>query len=128
MNDTLVTELAWQMGRPPRYGGEIAGISERAGWMAENAAAALAPIDIEDSLTFVRRIERAPRGVVLIIAPWNYPYLVAINGVFPALIAGNAVVLTPGKGGTPAATGLADLLRDAGLPSARCGSATAART
>ena len=116
MNDTLVTELAWQMGRPTRYGGEIAGISERAGWMAENAAAALAPIDIEDSLTFVRRIERAPRGVVLIIAPWNYPYLVAINGVFPALIAGNAVVLKHSEQTMLVGERLAEALHGAGVP------------
>jgi acyl-CoA reductase-like NAD-dependent aldehyde dehydrogenase len=31
--------------------------------------------------------------VVLVIAPWNYPYMTAINTVSPALIAGNAVLL-----------------------------------
>src|SRR5690606_26668659 len=42
---------------------------------------------------FIRRIEHAPLGVVLIIAPWNYPLLTAVNGVAAALLAGNAVLL-----------------------------------
>jgi len=53
----------------------------------------LAPLVVEQSGNFERRIEREPHGVVLVIAPWNYPYLTAINTVVPALIAGNAVVL-----------------------------------
>jgi acyl-CoA reductase-like NAD-dependent aldehyde dehydrogenase len=34
-----------------------------------------------------------PLGVVVVVAPWNYPYLTAVNAVLPALIAGNTVVL-----------------------------------
>ena len=116
MNDTLATELAWQMGRPVRYGGEIGGIAERAGWMAENAADALAPLEIEDSPAFMRRIERAPVGVVLVVAPWNYPYLTAINGVFPALIAGNAVVLKHSEQTMLTGERLAEALHAAGAP------------
>ncbi|MBY6091717.1 aldehyde dehydrogenase family protein [Pseudooceanicola sp. 502str34] len=88
-----VEELAWQMGRPVRYGGEFGGMNERAGYMASVAEEALAPIVVESSDAFERRIERAPHGVVLVIAPWNYPYMTAINAVAPALIAGNAVIL-----------------------------------
>lgn len=116
VNDDLVTELAWQMGRPVRYGGEIGGIAERAAWMAENAEAALAPLEVEDSPAFLRRIERVPLGVVLVIAPWNYPYLVAINGVFPALIAGNAVVLKHAEQTMLVGERLADALHAAGAP------------
>jgi acyl-CoA reductase-like NAD-dependent aldehyde dehydrogenase len=61
--------------------------------MADIAAAALAPIEVEDGPAFRRYIRRVPQGVVLVIAPWNYPYMTAINTVAPALIAGNAVVL-----------------------------------
>lgn len=93
MNDEIVPELARQMGRPVRYGGEFGGMKERADYMQEIAEAALAPIVIEASETFERRIEREPHGVVLVIAPWNYPYMTAINTVAPALIAGNAVLL-----------------------------------
>ncbi|MEP3332642.1 aldehyde dehydrogenase family protein [Sedimentitalea sp.] len=93
MNDEIVPELAHQMGRPVRYGGEFGGFEERATHMARIAEEALAPIEIEDSDAFKRYIVREAHGVVLVIAPWNYPYMTAINTVAPALIAGNAVVL-----------------------------------
>lgn len=93
MTDEIVPELAHMMGRPVRYGGEFGGTEERASYMADIAAEALKPLVIEESATFQRRIEREPVGVVLIIAPWNYPYMTAINTVAPALIAGNTVLL-----------------------------------
>jgi len=93
MNEEIVPELAWQMGRPVRYGGEFGGFSERATYMASIAEAELAPIVVEESDRFSRRIEHRPQGVVLVVAPWNYPYMTAINTVAPALIAGNAVLL-----------------------------------
>ncbi|WP_424985638.1 aldehyde dehydrogenase family protein [Microbulbifer sp. S227A] len=93
MNDDIVPELAHQMGRPIRYGGEFGGFEERATHMARIAEQALVPIAVEDSGDFKRHITREPQGVVLVIAPWNYPYMTAINTVAPALIAGNSVVL-----------------------------------
>ncbi|MGI9435807.1 MAG: aldehyde dehydrogenase family protein, partial [Geminicoccaceae bacterium] len=93
MNDDIVPELAWSMGRPVRYGGEIGGVEERAYHMADIASEALSPIEIEDSEQFHRYIAREPAGLVFVMAPWNYPYLTAINTIAPALIAGNAVVL-----------------------------------
>ena len=93
MKAVLVEELAWQMGRPTRYGGEFGGVNDRTNYMAEIAASALAPIVVENSDRFERRILREPVGVVFVLAPWNYPYLTAINTIVPALIAGNAVVL-----------------------------------
>lgn len=93
MNDEIVTEIAWQMGRPVRYGGEFGGFNERASYMAEIADTALADIIVEDSDAFRRVIKRVPHGLVLVVAPWNYPYMTAINTVAPALIAGNAVLL-----------------------------------
>jgi acyl-CoA reductase-like NAD-dependent aldehyde dehydrogenase len=93
MTGEVVPELAWMMGRPVRYGGEQGGVRERATYMADIAEAALAPLVVEDSERFERRILREPLGVVFVIAPWNYPYLTAINTVAPALIAGNAVVI-----------------------------------
>lgn len=93
MSDEVVPELAWMMGRPVRYGGEFGGVNERSNYMAEIAQRALAPIEIENSAQFERRIEHVPHGVVFVVAPWNYPYMTAINTVVPALIAGNTVVL-----------------------------------
>lgn len=93
MTDEIVPELAHMMGRPVRYGGEFGGVDERASYMASIAGEALKPLMIEDSGDFERRILREPHGVVFVIAPWNYPYLTAINTVAPALIAGNAVII-----------------------------------
>ena len=81
------------MGRPVKYGGEFGGFEERAEYMAGIADTALAPIIVEDSDAFLRKIEREPVGVVLVVAPWNYPYMTAITTVAPALIAGNTVLL-----------------------------------
>ncbi|WP_420405666.1 aldehyde dehydrogenase family protein [Nisaea sp.] len=93
MQAEMVPELAHMMGRPVRYGGEFGGTEERASYMADIAETALAPIVVEDSDKFERRILREPHGLVFVIAPWNYPYMTAINTVAPALIAGNAVAL-----------------------------------
>ena len=94
MQDEIVPELAWQMGRPIRYGaGELRGFAERAHYMIGIAEAALAPIDPGPKEGFQRWIARDPLGLVLVIAPWNYPYLTAVNSVVPALMAGNAVIL-----------------------------------
>jgi acyl-CoA reductase-like NAD-dependent aldehyde dehydrogenase len=93
MNDEIVPELARQMGRPVRYGGEFGGFSERATHMAAIAERALAPIEVEDGPKFLRLIKRVPHATVLVVAPWNYPYMTAVNTVAPALIAGSAVLL-----------------------------------
>ncbi len=94
MTDEIVPELAWQMGRPIRYGaGEVRGFEERARYMIAIAGQALADIDPGPKEGFVRYIRRDPLGVVLTLAPWNYPYLTAVNSVIPALMAGNTVVL-----------------------------------
>jgi len=61
-------------------------------------------------------VRRRPWGVVLIIAPSNYPLLLPGAQALSALAAGNAVLLKPGRGGEAAATRLRDLLHDAGLP------------
>ena len=93
MADEIVPEIAWQMGRPVRYGGEFKGFNERSNYVAEIAADSLAPLVVEASDTFERRIEREPHGVVFVIAPWNYPYMTAINTIAPALMAGNTVII-----------------------------------
>ncbi len=93
MGDEVVEELAHMMGRPVRYGGEFGGFSERASHMADIAEESLKPIIVEESDRFERRIVREPHGVVLVIAPWNYPYMTAVNTVAPALIAGNTVII-----------------------------------
>jgi len=116
MKEVLVTELAWQMGRPVRYGGEFGGVNDRTAYMAEIAASALAPIVVEASDRFERRLAREPVGVVFIVAPWNYPYLTAINTLAPALIAGNAVMLKHASQTLLVGERLAEAFHAAGIP------------
>ena len=94
MRGDIAPELSWQMGRPIKYaGGELGGFEERARYMIGIAETALAPLEPPPKDGFKRYVRREPLGVVLTIAPWNYPYLTAVNSVIPALMAGNAVLL-----------------------------------
>ena len=94
MSQEIVPELAQQMGRPVRYGGEFGGFEERVRYVVDMAEEALAPVIPHDARPgFTRYIKRDPLGLVLVVAPWNYPYLTAVNTIAPALIAGNAVLL-----------------------------------
>ena len=62
MKDQVVEELARQMGRPVRYGGEFGGVNERAAYMVGIAAEALAPEVVEDSDAFPPRAARESRS------------------------------------------------------------------
>lgn len=114
--ERMALELAHQMGRPVRYGGEFGGFEERASYMASIASEALAPLIIEDSENFLRKIEREPHGTVLVVAPWNYPYMTAINTVAPALIAGNAVMLKHATQTLLVGERMAEAFHEAGVP------------
>ncbi len=92
--DAIAEELTWQMGRPIAHSpGEVGGLEERARAMAELAPGALADVRPPPRPGFERFVRREPLGVVLTIAPWNYPFLTAVNSVVPAILAGNAVIL-----------------------------------
>ena len=116
MAPQIVPELAWQMGRPVRYGGEFGGVRERAAYMAGIAPDVLADEVIEESAAFTRVLAREAQGVVFVIAPWNYPFLTAVNTVVPALIAGNAVVLKHASQTLLAGERLAEAFHKAGVP------------
>jgi acyl-CoA reductase-like NAD-dependent aldehyde dehydrogenase len=83
------------MGRPVTHSPlELTrGFAERATWLAGAAAGALADIEVEPREGCRRFIRHEPVGVVLVVAPWNYPYLCSVNAVVPALLAGDAVIL-----------------------------------
>ncbi|MBS0394601.1 MAG: aldehyde dehydrogenase family protein [Proteobacteria bacterium] len=116
-SDAIAPEISWQMGRPLKHApGEVRGFEERARYMLSVAAEALAPIDPGPKPGFVRRIKRVPLGVVAVVAPWNYPYLTAVNAVLPALIAGNAVVLKHSHQTPLCAERFAEAFAAAGLP------------
>ena len=116
MNDDITTELAWQMGRPVRYGGEKGGAEERTRAVVALAEEALQPYYPPEKPGFRRYIAREPLGIVMVIAPWNYPYLTSINTIVPALLAGNAVILKHAAQTLLVGERFAEAFRQAGLP------------
>jgi acyl-CoA reductase-like NAD-dependent aldehyde dehydrogenase len=114
----IATEISWQMGRPIRHApSEVRGFEERARYMLKVAPAALGPVLPGDKAGFKRQIKRVPLGVVVVVAPWNYPYLTAVNAVLPALIAGNAVLLKHSHQTPLCAERFFEAFASAGLPS-----------
>ncbi|WP_299483923.1 aldehyde dehydrogenase family protein [uncultured Roseibium sp.] len=116
MNDEVVPELAWQMGRPVRFGGELGGTIERTEYCASIAEDALADIERTDKPGFKRYLKRVPLGIVMVIAPWNYPFMTAINTIMPALMAGNVILLKHAAQTLLVGERLAKAFEMAGLP------------
>ncbi|NQU59419.1 MAG: aldehyde dehydrogenase family protein [Rhodospirillales bacterium] len=113
----IATEISWQMGRPIAYAaGEVGGFEERARHMIAIAPTALADIAIEEKQGFTRFIRRQPLGVVFVIAPWNFPYLTAVNAFMPAIMAGNAVIMKHSAQTPLCAERIAAAFEAAGLP------------
>src|SRR5690349_14808638 len=115
--DEIARELTWQMGRPSRYApNEVRGTLERARHMIGIAPEALSDIDAGPKENFKRFVRREPLGVVFTVAAWNYPYLIAVNSVVPALMAGNVVVLKHSAQTPLCAERFAECFQAAGLP------------
>ena len=116
--DRIAREITLQMGRPIAHSpGEVRGFEERARFMLSIAADALSDLPAPDPIPgFTRFIRRQPLGTVLVLAPWNYPYLTAVNSLIPALMAGNAAILKPSSQTPLSAERMADALRVGGLP------------
>lgn len=116
MADDIALELAHQMGRPVSFGPkEMSGLAERAEHMMGVAETGLSALDVSDRAA-KRRIEREPLGTALVVAPWNYPYLTAVNTIVPALLAGNSVLLKPAGQTALTAARFAKAFEVAGLP------------
>jgi acyl-CoA reductase-like NAD-dependent aldehyde dehydrogenase len=115
--DAVAQELTMQMGRPVRDGGgEVGGWLLRGRTMVDLAPEALADIELGARNGFTRYIRREPLGVVFVVAPWNYPWLTAVNALVPALVAGNTVVLKHSEQTPLVAERIGRAAREAGLP------------
>ena len=116
--DEIGAELTWQMGRPVSQSPmEIRrGFQERARYMTAVASDALADIVAGGKPGFKRFIRHEPLGVVLVLAPWNYPYLTSVNAVVPAIVAGNSVILKVSQQTPLVASRYAQAFAEAGLP------------
>ena len=114
----LAAELSWQMGRPVRYApNEVRSTLERARYMIGIAPAALADLDVGPKADFRRFLRREPLGLVFTVAAWNFPYLIAVNSVVPALMAGNVVLLKHSAQTLLCAERFAECFAAAGFPS-----------
>ncbi len=117
LKEGIAEEITRQIGRPiSQSPGEVRGFEERARHMIAIAPDALADIDAGPKPGFTRFLRREPLGVVLVVAPWNYPYLTAGNAIVPALMAGNAVILKHSAQTPLCAERLAEAFRAGGLP------------
>jgi acyl-CoA reductase-like NAD-dependent aldehyde dehydrogenase len=116
--DDIAIELARQMGRPVRYGAnEIRrGFQERARHMIATAAGRLADVEVDAPDGFRKFLRRDPLGTVLVVAPWNYPFLCAVNSIVPALLAGNTIVLKHATQTLLCAERMGEAFTAAGLP------------
>jgi acyl-CoA reductase-like NAD-dependent aldehyde dehydrogenase len=117
--DEIAEEISQLMGRPIQYAkGEISGLKERADYMIGIAQSALSDTIISpDDKEFTRIIRPTALGTAFIIAPWNYPYLTAINSIIPALMAGNCVILKHASQTLLCAERFQQAFKAAGLPS-----------
>ena len=119
--DDIVQELALYIGRPVRYGqGEVNGFCFRARHMLSIAPSVLSPIHVSapetQDASIHRYMKRVPVGPVLIISAWNYPYLVAVNGILPALVAGCTVLFKTSPQSPICAQRLYNAAEKAGIP------------
>jgi acyl-CoA reductase-like NAD-dependent aldehyde dehydrogenase len=114
----IATEISWQMGRPVRYTPNeiLRGAQERARYMMSIATEELTEVSVPQVEGFTKYIERTPVGTVLIVAPWNYPYLTAINSLIPALLAGNTVIMKHASQTLLCAERFSDACTAAGFP------------
>ena len=94
MKETVALDLTRQMGKPIRQARqEVDTMLDRADTMVRLAPASLQDETLPPKEGFRRFIRYEPLGIVLNIPAWNYPLLIAINVIVPALLAGNAVLV-----------------------------------
>ncbi|KAL4902725.1 hypothetical protein BDW74DRAFT_157445 [Aspergillus multicolor] len=115
--ETLAQELSSQMGRPISYtAGEIDTMRMRANYLLGQAEDALKTIPGQEENGFKRFVKKGPVGPVLLATAWNYPYLITINALVPALLAGNTVILRPSPQTPLVGDRLLEYFEQAGLP------------
>ncbi len=115
--EEIAREITIQMGRPIAHSpGEVRGLEERARTMLALAPEALETVRVPEKPGFTRFMRREPLGLVLVVAPWNYPYLTAVNAIVPALAAGNCVLLKHSHQTPLCAERFQEAMDAAGLP------------
>ncbi|KAF3932245.1 Omega-crystallin [Dactylella cylindrospora] len=115
--DSLARDLTEQMGRPIQYcANEVKTAVKRGRYMLKVSTDVLKDVPGEEEAGFTRYIRKEPLGTVLVIFAWNYPYLILVNSLVPALLAGNALILKPSPQTPTIPETFLSVLREAGLP------------
>ncbi|KAL5118138.1 hypothetical protein ACEQ8H_003973 [Pleosporales sp. CAS-2024a] len=113
----LGKELTEQMGRPIAYTAkEVSTAVMRGEYLLRISDETLQDTEGEAEKGFKRYVKKVPLGPVLILFPWNYPYLTLVNSLVPALLAGNSVILKPSPQTPTSAEQIQQIFKDAGLP------------
>src|SRR5579863_10309956 len=91
---SIATDITRMMGKPITQSlSEVRTCAARARHVMTMADKALAEVAVPPMAGLERRVLREPLGVVFDLPAWNYPLLTAVNCVFPAVLAGNAVII-----------------------------------
>ncbi|KAH8895640.1 aldehyde dehydrogenase [Thozetella sp. PMI_491] len=115
--DELALELTVQMGRPIAYTAkEVATAVKRAEYLLKVSDDVLKDTPGEEEKGFTRFIRKVPVGPILVIFAWNYPYLILVNSLIPALLAGNTAILKPSPQTPTVVEQVAAVFQEAGLP------------
>lgn len=115
--EEVASQITRQMGKPLQQAkSEVNGMLDRAAQMIDLAPEVLADEMLPEKQNFIRYIRHEPLGVVLDIAAWNYPLLIAVNVVVPAVLAGNAVIIKHSSKTPLCGEAFADAFRRAGAP------------
>ncbi|KAF7529212.1 hypothetical protein G7054_g9915 [Neopestalotiopsis clavispora] len=113
----LGRELSEQMGRPISFSHkEIETMQKRADYLLDIAEEALSSIPGRAESGYKRVIKKMPVGPTLIVFAWNFPYLIIVNALIPALLAGNSVILKPSPQTPLVGERLVEIFNNAGLP------------
>ena len=91
--ETLARLLIKEQGKP--YEAAMADVMGGAHWLVETAKMDIKDEVVEDSEQRYHVTKYEPIGVVAAIVPWNFPVVLAMFKVAPALLAGNTIVLKP---------------------------------
>ncbi|KAF2459081.1 Aldehyde/histidinol dehydrogenase [Lineolata rhizophorae] len=130
----LARDITEQMGRPIAFTAkEITTAVARGEYLLKVSSEALATADGEPEKGFKRYIKKVPVGPVLVLFAWNYPYLILVNSLIPAILAGNSVILKPSPQTPTVVEHVQQIFSDAGLPKNviqyfHCGSMTQIET
>ena len=113
----LASILTSEVGKPIQQSiNEINGGIARINWLCENATKYLADETMSQQPGMTEKIVYEPIGVVCNISAWNYPYLVGINVIIPALLAGNSVAYKPSEFASLTGLQIKKILIEAGIP------------